>query len=205
MRPPARPSHDILVHNGRVLFVDERGRFVAVDAAKGGEPLWFVPSQGITIGEPVASGRFVFLALARGEVLMIDAIDGGIAERVQCGASLAVGPVEAGGTVVVGTDDGRVLALRMGNGQLLWEHRLPASAVADRLVLVQESILVRTNDHRLVSLDLRDGTLAAATQVVGRIVSGPVVGDDRVVIVTRGLDAAEDVLRAHRLVDLELA
>jgi outer membrane protein assembly factor BamB/tetratricopeptide (TPR) repeat protein len=206
----ARPVHDVLVHANRVLFVDERGRFVAYDASKGGDPLWFVPSVGRTVGKPVAEGRYAYVALEDGHVLVIDALEGGVAERVRVGRGLTCGVLEADGAIVVGTDDGRLVAVRPGAAKPVWELPLPGEAVAEQIVRAEGAVLVRTHDHRLLLVDLREGSLRAEVSIDGRIVSGPVVRDGgggglEAVVVTRAAGAHHDVLRAFGTSDLEPA
>jgi tetratricopeptide (TPR) repeat protein len=203
----ARPVHDVLVHANRVLFVDERGRFVAYDAGKGGNPLWFVPSVGRTIGRPVAEGRFVYVAHEDGHVLVIDAVEGGVAERVRVGRGLTCGVLEADGAIVAGTDDGRVVAVRPGAAKPVWELQLPGGAMAEEIVRADRTVLVRTHDHRVLAVDLREGSLDAEVAVDGRILAGPVVRDGgggalEAVLVTRAESADQDVLRAFTAADL---
>jgi tetratricopeptide (TPR) repeat protein/outer membrane protein assembly factor BamB len=209
-RLTARPVHDVLVHANRVLFVDERGRFVAYDAAKGGDPLWFVPSVGRTVGVPVVEGRFAYVGSEDGQVLVIDAIEGGIAERVRVGRGLTCGVIEADGTIVAGTDTGRLVAIRPGAAAPVWELQLPNGALAEQIVRAGHSVLVRTHDHRLLAVDLREGSLQAEVGVAGRITAGPLVrsgggGDLEAVVVTREEGVDHDVLRAFSAAGLEPA
>lgn len=209
-RLTARPVHDVLVHANRALFVDERGRFVAYDAAKGGDPLWFVPSVGRTIGSPVAEGRFAYVALEDGHVLVIDALEGGVAERVRIGRGLTCGVLEADGTVLAGTDAGRLVAIRPGASRPVWELQLPDGALAEEIVRAGHAVLVRTHDRRIIAVDLREGSIQATVRFEGRILAGPVVrdgggGELEAVVVTRDEGSDHDVLRAYQAKDLSPA
>ncbi|MGA0869838.1 MAG: hypothetical protein ACO3UM_12995, partial [Planctomycetota bacterium] len=89
----------------------------------------------------------------------------------------------------------------------VWELQLPGGAMAEEIVRADLTVLVRTHDHRVLAVDLREGSLDAEVAVDGRILAGPVVRDGgggalEAVLVTRAESADQDVLRAFTAADL---
>lgn len=90
-----RSAASPLVTDDRFLAVDRRGSLVAWDRGKG-RPVWRVDTAGA--------------ALAR----TVNAPAGS--------PSVSAAPVRAGGIVWFGADDGRLRAVRVGDGRVLWER-----------------------------------------------------------------------------------
>lgn len=201
--PGGRPAHDPVLHNGRLLFVDERQRFIGLDVTRKGQPIWNTTPLGGIAGAPVLSDSTLLVALTDGDVLVFDASDGRLVDRLPVGTRLATGAVEAGGAYIVGSEDGRVLAVRADTGGLLWELVLPPGAVADRLRLAPDTLLVRSTDGRLFKVAVRSGAIEATATMPGRLTSGPEISDDRVLVTVRDDERNQDTLLTMRLTDLE--
>lgn len=204
VRPSARPVHDLIVQSGRILFVDEAGRFVAMDASKGDNLLWFVPRIGRIVGMPVIAGRTALVAVEHGEILLIDVIEGGITDRLEIDGRPVTGPVEVGGAVLIGTSDGRVRALRLNTGRQAWDLPLPSGAIAERITVLGDSALIATTDQRVLKVGLRDGSVESSVALDDRIVAGPqATSDGRVLVVTRNDERGTDTLMTLRPSDLD--
>ena len=198
-RPSARPIFPPIVHSSRVLFVDERNRLVAMDANAGGDPIWSMQLAETPVDEPIVDGRIVRLAVRSGDVIAIDVIDGGTLDRFRVSSRLATSVVPVPGAMLVGTEDGRLLAIEPASHRTVWEYDLPGDAAIERIVPMSDTALVLASDGRLSVVGLRDGSTEASVVVDGQVLSGPVVGGDRIYLTMRqkaGRDASFDVLLA---------
>lgn len=198
-RPSARPIFTPIVHSSRVLFVDERNRLVAMDANVGGEPIWSMQLTEAPTDEPVVDGRMVRLATRNGDVLAVDVVEGGVLDRFRIPARIASSLVPAQGAILVGTEDGRLLAVEPTTHRVLWEHRLPGDTSVDRIVALTDTVLVLASDGRLSSIGLRDGVAEASVLVDGQVLSGPVVAGETAYLTMRqkaGREGSLDVLIA---------
>jgi len=99
-------------------------------------------------------------------------------------------PSLGGDGVYVPMADGRVLALRADNGEIVWERRLPEPP--NEILISDSQLLVGSNDNYLYCLDTSDGRTRWRSPRTGSdVVSRPTVDDDRVYFVS-----LDNVLRA---------
>jgi outer membrane protein assembly factor BamB/tetratricopeptide (TPR) repeat protein len=202
-----QPVHDIILHNGRVLFVDTEGRMLALDANQG-TTLWFTPIEGVASGRPVVHDRVVHVGQRAGGVLTIDASNGRILKRTSTPSGIVVGPVFRNGALVVGLDDGRIAAILESTGEVVWTQSVGEKGAVTALEVAGESVLAVDSQRRLSKIGLRDGQIEAVLPLSGALVSGPRVADRRAFVTLRerqqkGVET--DVLQAIDLQDLSVA
>jgi outer membrane protein assembly factor BamB len=104
---------------------------------------------------PVVAAGSVFAAAADGTVLRLDAATGRQVWRVRLAAALAGGVGADGKLVVVGSNEGEVIALD-ADGATLWRARV-SSEVLSAPVVAGDLVVVRSADSRIFALDARDG------------------------------------------------
>ncbi len=202
-----QPAHDILVRDGRILFVDTQGRLIAIDASRGGKPLWFTALGGSIAGSPEVEGRFAFICLHSGQILHIDLLDGTIVGRFMA-QSPPVTPVHpARGALVFGTESGEVTAVREDGQRTLWTVKLPAGTVASALAITDDYVIVATSGDQLVRIGLRSGEIEAKVDLGARLVAGPFIRPREVLISLRRVGKSHrdsELLQARDLEDLGL-
>lgn len=79
----------------------------------------------------------------------------GVGWKRQFSPKLAAYPIAAGGAVYVGVDDGRIVALDAGDGEIRWTTTLPASPQG--LYAGGDRLFVPTAADRLHALDVESG------------------------------------------------
>ena len=116
--------------NFRGLNVNSMGDEVVCTRADSGEELWrlqldgdLANSGGFLAAPPVAAGGQLFVATLQGEVLQLDPDSGKVAKRHRVGRAVRSQPVVENGWLYVGTDDGQLVALRLGDDRFTgWSH-----------------------------------------------------------------------------------
>jgi outer membrane protein assembly factor BamB len=104
---------------------------------------------------PAVSGKTVYAAGAKGDVVAFDAAGGNVLSRFNAGQPLTAGVGASGSLVVVGTGKGQVLAFD-AKGKSLWKAQLSGEVLAPPAV---EGALVvaRAGDGQLYGLDAATG------------------------------------------------
>ena len=144
--------------SGGLLFLEQTGSLSALHV-KDGSVAWTVPLTE-KLAVPLVSDQSRLVAATATTILSFRAEDGMLQWRREVGAKPHRRPsLEADG-LYLPMADGRVLALRADNGEIVWERRLPE---APNDILVSDSqLFVGSNDNYLYCLKASDGTDALA-------------------------------------------
>lgn len=112
---------------GRVVVTAGFDRVAAYDAG-GGAPAWSVPSRGQVTASPafrqIDTTPALFYGNVNGDFYSLDARDGKQNWKTSVGASLSGAPVVLDNMVLVGTNNGLMVALNPRSGAVLWQYRL---------------------------------------------------------------------------------
>ncbi|MDH3589541.1 MAG: outer membrane protein assembly factor BamB [Gammaproteobacteria bacterium] len=135
--------------DGLVIVGSADGDVVALDAVNGTQ-LWTQSVAGELLAIPLIFGNTVILRTVNGQIFALDSNDGDLrwtAEQSVPRLSLrGVGQPAAGGDrVVVGFDNGRIVAFRLRDGAELWQAPLATSSgrtELERLSDVDSNVLV---------------------------------------------------------------
>jgi outer membrane protein assembly factor BamB len=76
-------------------------------------------------------------------------------------------PATEGGVVYVGVAGGEIVALRAGDGTILWQRPdplVPLDPGGTRIVVVDQGVLIAIGQHRLVRMRASDGTLLSQVE-----------------------------------------
>lgn len=191
---------------GRLFLGSSEGDVLALSAADGKE-LWRVAVTGEVIAPPAATENIVVVRSVDGRLRGLNAADGAelwVAEQSVPRLSLrgTAAPVITGDMAICGFDNGKVMAVGLGDGDVLWETTVAPSrgrTELERLVDIDSSVQVVGNDVFVVGFQGRAAMLALDSGQIwwSRDVSsdrGLVVGDDAVYV-----SAADgDVLALNR-------
>jgi outer membrane protein assembly factor BamB len=183
----ARPLSTPAVGGG-LLFLEQAGSLSALHL-KDGSVAWTVPiTEKLAVPLVWDNGRLV--AGLPASILSFNAEDGTSQWRRDLSARPNRTPSVAGDGVYVPMADGRVLALRADNGEILWERRLPQAA--NDILVSGQQLFVGSNDNYLYCLNTNDGSTRWRSPRTGAdVVSRPAADDDRVYFVS-----LDNVLRA---------
>ncbi len=182
-RPQSAPAA-----GGGLLFIEQPGVLTAIHAGDG-SAAWEVPLPE-KLAVPLVWNNGWLVAGTPGALLAFHADSGSPAWRHDLASSPHAPPVLAGDRAYVPTDDGRVVALRADNGDLVWERRL--GGAANRILVVDDRLFVGSNDNYLYCLRTRDGEIDWRSPRTGAdVVDPPAVDEHRVYFVS-----FDNVLRA---------
>jgi outer membrane protein assembly factor BamB len=147
---------------------------------------------------PVVAEALVFWTTGA-YIFGIDQESGAATWALKATAEVNGSPCYYDGKVIVGTDDGQLLALRSGDGQVAWTARV-GWAARTALALVDGTVYCATRDNKVVSVDAATGSINWTT-IVKDAVSAPVVVAGGYVFAPAmdsnlyGLDAASGQIR----------
>ena len=183
---PFRPSEHFAIVGDRILwgFGPQALGYAPCGAASCAEA-WRTDLGGKPIGVAAVDSGYAVYVLDTGAVTVVDVVTGAIRWTSDVGAATA--PAVAGGDIVVGTGDGRIVALEAASGAPLWDAAV--GATVDRQPLVGGDVVYATAGSDLVVFDLSGCGAATCTSLttidVGAVVSGgPIVDDGRLVVGT---------------------
>ncbi|MEO3991740.1 outer membrane protein assembly factor BamB [Pseudocitrobacter cyperus] len=172
-RKPALLSGGLTVSGGRVYVGSEKARVYALDAGDG-SIAWQTAAAGEVLSRPVVSDGLVLVHTSNGQLQALNEADGAIKWTVNLDMpALSLrgesAPAVAYGAAIVGGDNGRVSAVLMQQGQLIWQQRISqatGNTEIDRLsdvdttpVIANGVVYALAYNGNLTALDLRSGQI----------------------------------------------
>ncbi|MBN3079645.1 outer membrane protein assembly factor BamB [Pectobacterium polaris] len=168
---PALLSGGVTVSGNHVYVGSERAQVYALNA-EDGTPVWQTKVAGEALSRPVVSDGVVLIHTSNGMLQALNEADGAIKWSVNLDMpTLSLrgesAPTTAFGAAIVGGDNGRVNAVMINQGQLIWQQRIsqPSGATEiDRLndvdttpVVAGEVVYALGYNGNMTALDLRSG------------------------------------------------
>lgn len=150
-------------------------------------------------------GRRVYTAHSDGGVSAVDLETGKRVWRVKTDLSISAGPTVVADRLLVGTRDGRLVALSAEDGSEIWRRPVSSEVLSAPAAAEAGSVIVRTLDGHLTAFELADGSHRWTVEhnvptLTSRGTSSPVIADGRVYA---GLDSgkvvAYDVTTGERI------
>jgi outer membrane protein assembly factor BamB len=105
---------------------------------------------------PMIEGDYVYAASAEGEIVKVDVNTGKTVWRVDAKEKLSGGVGSGGGLVLVGAENGSVLAFNQA-GKAVWKSHL-SSEVLSAPQYDEGTVIVRTGDSRIYGINADDGS-----------------------------------------------
>ncbi|MFP2506808.1 MULTISPECIES: outer membrane protein assembly factor BamB [Buttiauxella] len=168
---PALLSGGVTVDGAHVYIGSEKAQVYALNTSDG-SIAWQSKAAGEVLSRPVVSDGLVLVHTSNGQLQAFDETDGAVKWTVNLDMpALSLrgesAPAIAFGAAVVGGDNGRVSAVLMKQGQLIWQQRISQATGAteiDRLsdvdttpVIVNGVVYALAYNGNLTALDLRSG------------------------------------------------
>lgn len=168
---PALLSGGVAVDGAHVYVGSEKAQVYALNTSDG-SIAWQSKAAGEVLSRPVVSDGLVLVHTSNGQLQAFDETDGAVKWTVNLDMpALSLrgesAPAIAFGAAVVGGDNGRVSAVLMKQGQLIWQQRISQATGAteiDRLsdvdttpVIVNGVVYALAYNGNLTALDLRSG------------------------------------------------
>ncbi|MDE9440336.1 outer membrane protein assembly factor BamB [Xenorhabdus bovienii] len=194
-RLPALLSGGLAVSGERLYVGTEQAKVIALDTTNG-KVEWESSVAGEALSRPVVSDGLVLIHTGNGLLQALNETNGSAVWSVNMDTpSLSVrgesAPAVAYGAAIVGGDNGRISAVLMSQGQLIWQQRIAqmtGSTEIGRLNDVDMTPVISNNiiyaiayNGNLVAMDMRSGQLIWKRDIGS--VNEMVVTDDHIFIV----------------------
>ncbi|TNV20178.1 outer membrane protein assembly factor BamB [Buttiauxella sp. B2] len=168
---PALLSGGLTVDGAHIYLGSEKAQVYALNTSDG-SIAWQSKAAGEVISRPVVSDGLVLVHTSNGQLQAFNETDGAVKWTVNLDMpALSLrgesAPAVAFGAAIVGGDNGRVSAVLMKQGQLIWQQRISQATGAteiDRLsdvdttpVIVNGVVYALAYNGNLTALDLRSG------------------------------------------------
>ncbi|RPH28316.1 outer membrane protein assembly factor BamB [Buttiauxella warmboldiae] len=168
---PAQLSGGVTVDGAHVYVGSEKAQLYALNTSDG-SIAWQSKAAGEVLSRPVVSDGLVLVHTSNGQLQAFDEADGAVKWTVNLDMpALSLrgesAPAVAFGAAIVGGDNGRVSAVLMKQGQMIWQQRISQATGAteiDRLsdvdttpVIVNGVVYALAYNGNLTALDLRSG------------------------------------------------
>mgnify|MGYP001048631212 FL=1 len=172
-RKPALLSGGLTVAGGHVYVGSEKAQVYALNSSDG-SIAWQTTVAGESLSRPVVSDGLVLIHTSNGQLQALNEADGLVKWTVNLDMpALSLrgesAPATAYGAAIVGGDNGRVSAVLMQQGQMIWQQRISTATgptEIDRLndvdttpVIVNGVIYALAYNGNLTALDLRSGQI----------------------------------------------
>lgn len=166
-------SGGVTVSGGKVYIGTEQAQVYALNASDG-SVAWKTGVVGEALSRPVVSDGLVLIHTSNGQLQALKEADGAVKWTVNLDMpSLSLrgesAPTTAFGAAIVGGDNGRVSAVLMQQGQLIWQQRISQAngpTEIDRLsdvdttpVVVNGVVYALAYNGNMTALDLRSGQI----------------------------------------------
>jgi outer membrane protein assembly factor BamB len=170
---PALLSGGLTVSGGHVYVGSEKAKVYALNTSDG-TVAWQTTVAGEAMSRPVISDGMVIVHTSNGLLQALNESDGAVKWTVNLDMpSLSLrgesAPAVAYGAAIVGGDNGRVSAVMLQQGQLIWQQRISQATgptEIDRLsdvdttpVIVNGVVYALAYNGNLTALDLRSGQI----------------------------------------------
>ena len=168
---PALLSGGVTVEGAHLYVGSEKAQVYALNTSDG-SIAWQSKAAGEVLSRPVVSDGLVLVHTGNGQLQAFDEADGSVKWTVNLDMpALSLrgesAPAVAFGAAIVGGDNGRVSAVMLKQGQLIWQQRISqatGSTEIDRLsdvdttpVVVNGVVYALAYNGNLTALDLRSG------------------------------------------------
>jgi len=172
-RAPALLSGGITVSGGHVYIGSEKAQVYALNTSDG-SVAWQTRVAGEALSRPVVSDGVVLIHTSNGQLQALNEADGAVKWTVNLDMpALSLrgesAPATAFGAAIVGGDNGRVSAVLMEQGQMIWQQRISQATgptEIDRLsdvdttpVIVNGVVYALAYNGNLTAMDLRSGQI----------------------------------------------
>ncbi|ETT02492.1 outer membrane protein assembly factor BamB [Providencia sp. PROV188] len=166
-------SGGLTISDDKIFIGTERGTVIALNK-ENGEVLWDVEVAGEALSKPVVSGDMVVIHTSNGQLQALDTATGAIKWTVNMDTpSLSLrgesAPAIAFGAAIVGGDNGRVSAVLLSQGQLIWQQRISLVTSSTEIGRLNDVDMTPVIDDGKVYAIAYNGTLAALDMRSGQM------------------------------------
>ncbi|EMM9643074.1 outer membrane protein assembly factor BamB [Providencia rettgeri] len=166
-------SGGLTVDGDKIFIGTERGTVIALNK-EDGQVIWDVEVAGEALSKPVVSNDLVVIHTSNGQLQALDINSGEIKWTVNMDTpSLSLrgesAPAVAFGAAIVGGDNGRVNAVLLSQGQLIWQQRISQVTSSTEIGRLNDVDMTPIIDDGKVYAIAYNGTLASLDMRSGQI------------------------------------
>ncbi|EKT55711.1 outer membrane protein assembly factor BamB [Providencia sneebia] len=166
-------SGGLTVSGDNIYIGTERGTVIALNK-EDGAVVWDVEVAGEALSRPTESNGLVMVHTSNGMLQALDVTNGEIKWTVNLETpSLSVrgesAPAVAFGAAIVGGDNGRVSAVLLSQGQLIWQQRISQVTSSTEIGRLDDVDMTPIIDDGVIYAIAYNGTLAALDMRSGQI------------------------------------
>ena len=192
---PALLSGGVAAADGKIFIGSEKAQVYAL-SAEDGTVAWQTKVAGEAVSMPVISDGLVLIHTSNGMLQALNESDGSIKWTANLDMPPLTlrgesAPTTAFGAAIVGGDNGRVSAIMLTQGQMIWQQRISQAAGATEIarlndvnttpVVVNNMVYALAYNGNLVAMDLRSGQIAWRREIGS--VNDLIVDGNRIYIV----------------------
>lgn len=177
---------------GAIFVGCDDGALYSLDASSGAQRWSFKPESGAKFrSAPAYQGGFVVAASADGTVYCVDASSGIEKWRFPAGLSVTSPLAVSGDSALVASGDGRVLRIRMADGQPVWQYAMQGEFMSSAPCAGGGAVFVTTLGTRaeggwVCAIDENTGALRWRTQIPGWLGNTVTFSDGKVIVASTG-------------------
>jgi len=148
-------------------------------------PLWHVSMGRGVRGSPAIGEAIVAVGTADRSIVLVDRSSGDVLWRTRLDGTVRSGPLLDEDRLYIGSEsqpDGRVYAVRLRDGRILWRAR--AGSVAAPLALDGDALYAGTEEGDVLRFDPERGSIAWRRRLAGAVRAGPLVTPHGLVVAT---------------------
>ncbi|MDD9339243.1 MAG: outer membrane protein assembly factor BamB [Providencia heimbachae] len=166
-------SGGLTISDDKIFIGTERGTVIALNK-EDGQVAWDVEVAGEALSKPIVSNDLVMVHTSNGQLQALDVNSGEIKWTVNMDTpSLSLrgesAPSVAFGAAIVGGDNGRVSAVLLSQGQLIWQQRVSQVTSSTEIGRLDDVDMTPIIDDGKVYAIAYNGTLAALDMRSGQI------------------------------------
>ncbi|OAT48108.1 outer membrane protein assembly factor BamB [Providencia heimbachae] len=166
-------SGGLTISDDKIFIGTERGTVIALNK-EDGQVAWDVEVAGEALSKPIVSNDLVMVHTSNGQLQALDMNSGEIKWTVNMDTpSLSLrgesAPSVAFGAAIVGGDNGRVSAVLLSQGQLIWQQRISQVTSSTEIGRLDDVDMTPIIDDGKVYAIAYNGTLAALDMRSGQI------------------------------------
>ncbi|EPL6453387.1 outer membrane protein assembly factor BamB [Providencia rettgeri] len=166
-------SGGLTIDGDKIFIGTERGTVIALNKDDG-QVVWDVEVAGEALSKPTVSNDLVMVHTSNGQLQALDVNSGEIKWTVNMDTpSLSLrgesAPAVAFGAAIVGGDNGRVSAVLLSQGQLIWQQRISQVTSSTEIGRLNDVDMSPIIDDGKVYAIAYNGTLAALDMRSGQI------------------------------------
>ena len=166
-------SGGLTISDDKIFIGTERGTVIALNK-EDGQVAWDVEVAGEALSKPTVSNDLVMVHTSNGQLQALDVNSGEIKWTVNMDTpSLSLrgesAPAVAFGAALVGGDNGRVSAVLLSQGQLIWQQRISQVTSSTEIGRLNDVDMTPIIDDGKVYAIAYNGTLAALDMRSGQI------------------------------------